>query len=118
MTMIELIACWTQQRATHERVGAWVEGARLIDGFLADLARMQEATDGRQLTLREAAELSGYSVDHLARLVRSGAIPNSGKRHSPRMRQADLPRRPKRFDQSAKRSYDVLTDARSLGVRR
>jgi hypothetical protein len=45
------------------------------------------------LTLAEAAQESGLSVDHLARLVRNGAIPNAGRKYVPRLRRADLPRK-------------------------
>ena len=118
MTPQELRQRWTELRDTYERVGAWVEGARIIDAFLADLTSIERTSNDRLLTLREAAELSGYSTDHLARLVRQAVIPNAGKRHSPRIRLGDLPRRPKSFAHSQKRSYDAITDARSLGVRR
>lgn len=118
MTPQELRNRWTNQRDTYERVGALVEGARIIDAFLADVERMENSLNDRLLTLREASELSGYSVDHLARLVRQSSIPNAGRLHSPRIREGDLPRRPRRFARSEKRSYDVMADARSLGVRR
>ncbi len=51
------------------------------------------AEQGALLTLREAARLSGYSADHLSRLLRQGHIPNAGRPHAPRIRRADLPRR-------------------------
>lgn len=60
-----------------------------------------EATVGnanqRLLTLREAAQLSGYSADHLARLVRQKRIPDlrpTGSRAHIRIRAADLPHKP------------------------
>ncbi len=55
-------------------------------------ATLRSAAIG-ELTLAEAAELSGYSVDHLARLVRDGKIPNAGRPRAPRIRRGDLPRR-------------------------
>lgn len=45
------------------------------------------------LRLDEAAHLSGYSRDHLARLIREGRIPNAGRPRAPRIRRADLPRK-------------------------
>jgi len=50
-----------------------------------------DAEQGALLTLREAARLSGYSADHLSRLLRQGTIPNAGRKGSPRIRRADLP---------------------------
>lgn len=47
------------------------------------------------LTLGEAAELSGYSTDHLGRLIRDGRIPNAGRHNAPRIRRADLPIKPR-----------------------
>ena len=37
------------------------------------------------LTLQEAAELSGYSADHIGRLIREGKIPNAGRPKAPRI---------------------------------
>jgi hypothetical protein len=43
------------------------------------------------LTLADAALASGYSADHLGRLVRAGKLPNRGRPNAPRVRRADLP---------------------------
>jgi hypothetical protein len=118
MTSEELFQRWKSVRDICERVDALVNGSRIIDEMLHDVALVEHHSNERLLTLREASVLSGYSVDHLARLVRQSVIPNAGKTRSPRVRLADLPRRPKRFDQTGKGSYDVNADARSLGVRR
>jgi hypothetical protein len=40
------------------------------------------------LDLQEAAPESGYSPDHLGRLVRDGKIPNAGRRNAPKIRRA------------------------------
>ncbi len=45
------------------------------------------------LTLGQAEAESGYSRDHLGRKVRTGAIPNAGRRRAPRILRRDLPRR-------------------------
>jgi len=117
MTRGELQAKWDLQRDTFDRTGAMVNGSKVVAQFLADLASVEDAEANRVLTLREAAVLSGYSVDHLGRLVRDGRLSNAGRLHSPRIRAGDLPRRPTRFDGSTKRSYDVSTDARTLRSR-
>ena len=49
------------------------------------------------LSLREASQRSGYSEEHLARLVRTGRIPDRrppGSRGRLYLRASDLPRRP------------------------
>jgi hypothetical protein len=43
------------------------------------------------LSLHSAAQESGYSVDHLGRLLREGKIPNSGRKAKPLIRRGDLP---------------------------
>ena len=70
------------------------------------------------LTLAEAAQESGYSVDHLERLVREGKISNAGRRGKPMIRRSDLPIRPRKLDGPRLPAYDPVTDARSLGSRR
>jgi hypothetical protein len=46
------------------------------------------------LTIGEAAALSGYSQDHLRKLLRTGRVKNSGRKGKPLIRAADLPRKP------------------------
>ena len=43
------------------------------------------------LTLEQAAQRSGYSRDHIGRLLRSGRLENVGSRGRPRVRASDLP---------------------------
>ncbi len=45
------------------------------------------------LTLTEAAEESGFSADHLGRLVHDGKIPNAGRPGAPRISRRHLPRK-------------------------
>lgn len=46
------------------------------------------------LTPEQGAVESGYSENHLRRLVRDGKIPNAGEENRPRIRRRDLPRKP------------------------
>jgi len=46
------------------------------------------------VSLVDAAAESGYSADHLGRLVRAGTIPTAGLPNAPRIRRCDLPSRP------------------------
>ena len=48
------------------------------------------AGGGVRLTLGEAAAESGYSADHLGRLVREGKIPNAGRPNAPRIARREL----------------------------
>jgi hypothetical protein len=45
------------------------------------------------LTLAQAAQESGYSREHLGRLIREGTLPNAGRPNAPRVRRRDLPRK-------------------------
>jgi len=87
----DLSACWRALAATLRpyvpaAALAYDRAAEALDGAL-------EAEQDARLTLREAARESGFSADHLGRLVREGRIPNAGRAHAPRIRRADLPRR-------------------------
>jgi len=62
---------------------------RCADDLDATLAERDETT----LSLVEAARESGYSRDHLGRLVRDGKIPNAGRPNAPRIARRHLPRK-------------------------
>jgi hypothetical protein len=74
-------------------------------------AAMAEAAD-EPLTLAEASVESGYSERRLRELVAAGEIPQAGRKHAPRIRRGDLPRRPGGGKDAG--SYDPESDAASL----
>lgn len=86
-------ARWIARRDELRRLHALVDGAELCDALLGDLDALLSASASELLSLRQAAAESGYSPDHLGRLIREGKIPNAGRHHAPRIRRADLPRR-------------------------
>jgi hypothetical protein len=61
------------------------------DELQASLAQQQ----AELLTLEEASRESGYSADHLGVLIKEGKIENLGRKHAPRIRRRDLPRKPR-----------------------
>ena len=65
--------------------------ARLWHLAAAELDEALEAFGEQTLTLVEAAEVSGYTSDHIGSLIRSGKLPNVGRPNAPRVRRADLP---------------------------
>jgi hypothetical protein len=92
-----------------------VDGAQLCDELLAELESAVRSRDDELLTLPAAASVSGYTVDHLARLIRQGKLPNAGRKHAPRICRRDVP--PKSRDGASVRTrhrYNTDTDARSL----
>jgi hypothetical protein len=113
----DLQAKWRARRDEFARFQAAVNGATLCDELLADLDNARLERDNEALTLRVAATLSGYTVDHLARLIRQGKLPNAGRKHAPRVRRADLPCKGNDTARRAAASYNAAADARSLAGR-
>jgi hypothetical protein len=93
MTTVELLAKWTAQAEEMRRRASLVSGAALCEEFVADLRSLAEGEEAVTLNLQQAARESGYSADHLGRLVRAGQIPNAGRPNAPRIRRRDLPRK-------------------------
>jgi hypothetical protein len=93
-SMNELLAKWVARQQDWQRLGVQVNGAAVADEILADLHAVMGANALEPLTLREAAMLSGYTVDHLQRLVAGGRLENSGRKGRPRIRRGDLPVKP------------------------
>ena len=88
-----------RQFEAHGQAAACEQLANELEAALA-------AWDVSPLTVTEASEHSGYSEDHLRRLVRRGQVPNAGRRNSPRILRKDLPRKPHSRDGSG--SQDPL----------
>jgi hypothetical protein len=76
-------------------------------------AAMAEAAD-EPLTLSEAAAESGYSERRLRELLADGSIPQAGRKHAPRIRRADLPRRAGSGKPDPTHGYDPDADAAAL----
>jgi|SRR5580704_2149062 hypothetical protein len=115
-TASELLDRWTARKNEYARVHATVDAAKLLAEVLSDIEQVVALQANAVLTLETAAARSGYSKDHLARLIREGKIPNAGRRGAPRIRTVDLPARGQ--DTSlpvavrGRALYDALTDAR------
>ena len=87
-----LPADWRKQAKSLRRYGGETSATaieRCADDLDATLAERDETT----LSLVEAARESGYSRDHLGRLVRDGKIPNAGRPNAPRIARRHLPRK-------------------------
>lgn len=114
MTVEELFAKWNREPETLRRRGALVNGADLCTELLADVETVLALDNDTPLSLPQAAAISGYSSEHLGRLVRSGSIPNAGRPNAPRIRKGDLPRKPARLAKRELGPYDPDADARTL----
>lgn len=109
----DLLARWRSDAEVLRRTGH--DASALLCERHADEAEAAARRDGDvPLTIQEASRISGYSVDHLRRLISQGRIPNAGRPHAPRIRRADLPQRPGRVAQRERTTYDPRADARSL----
>lgn len=93
----ELRAKWAAEGDRMRQRDDYVRGAVLCEEFVADLGQLAPIGEERLLSVREAADRSGYSVDHITRLVRSGRIPDCrppGSRGRIAIRLSDLPQKP------------------------
>ena len=91
-TVEGLPADWRRQAKSLRRYGGETPATaieRCADDLEATLVERDETT----FSLVEASRESGYSADHLGRLVRDGKIPNAGRPGAPRIALKDLPRK-------------------------
>ena len=68
--------------------------ARTLEWAAGEIECVMQRTDDELVGLREASRVSGYSVDHLARLVREDKIPSArtnGSRGRIVLRRGDVP---------------------------
>jgi len=87
-----LPADWRGKAKALRRYGSET-AALVLDLCADDLETTIRERDETTLSLVEAARESGYSRDHLGRLVRDGKIPNAGRPNAPRIARRHLPRK-------------------------
>ncbi len=89
-----LVSKWTDRARRLREWAAAEEAARAWESAARELQLALEDESGELLNLQQASAASGYSPEHLGRLVRQGRIPNAGRLNAPRIRIGDLPRKP------------------------
>ena len=112
MTPAEFELKWCAQLDRLRQLDAHVRGASLCEEILADFRAVQAAAVEELLSLRQAAQESGYSADHLSRLVREGKLPDrrlAGSRGRILLRRADLPRKPAQHHVPAADVHDLAS---------
>lgn len=114
-TIGDVIERWRERQAEFARWGAQVEGAKLLGELLSDLEAVEHSDTPVPLSV--AAAQSGYSADHLSRLIRSGKLTDYGRKHAPRVKLSECPTKPRLAVWGAK-AYDPDADARSLVISR
>ena len=80
----------------EHRAGLWPHDP-LVSTLLSVADEIEEralAHALEELTLRDAAEESGYSYSAIQKMVANGELSNLGDKGSPRVRRGDLPRKP------------------------
>ncbi len=85
-----LVHQWRTHAQTLRKYGAESQ-ALAVESCAEELKLWLRECLTEALTLQEAARESGYSADHLGRLVRDGKVPNAGRANAPRIRRCDLP---------------------------
>ena len=91
--MQDLVTRWRSEADTVERCGHESTG-KLIRRMTGELEEALRDDQDETLTLAEAALESGYSVEHLRKLLANDVIPNAGAKGRPRICRRDLPARP------------------------
>jgi len=86
----DLPEIWRALAQQQRSLGADAQ-ARTLEYCADQLAASFRRRDEEVLSLQRAAKESGYSADHLGRLVREGKIRNSGRKSRPMIRRVDLP---------------------------
>ena len=118
MTREGIVQKYERRRVEFDSLNALVNGAALCGEVLNDLGLVWDQEDEATLTLAEAAEVSGYSADHLRRLVREERLQcrRVGKRLF--FRSGDLPRKARQVDPGPVLAYDPVADARRVTAQR
>ena len=88
----KLPAAWRRQAKTLRRYGGQAL-ATALERCADELEGTIQERDDTTYSLVEASRESGYSADHLGRLVREGKIRNAGRPGAPRIARIDLPRK-------------------------
>lgn len=89
--LFELATAWKEEAIRLRDRYADERGARILTVAADELTGVLSDIDSQLLNLEQAAAVSGYSADHLGRLIRQGKIPNAGRKNAPKVRRADLP---------------------------
>jgi excisionase family DNA binding protein len=118
MTYESLLEKYQRMASDYGCMGALVDAAAICRAVINDLELWKASEDAAELDLEEAAERSGYSTDHLRRLVRDGGLRAMRKGRRLFFLAGDLPIKPRRVDTSAADSYDAIADARQVAAQR
>lgn len=94
----EIAGRWRDEAAILRRRGA-IAQAEVLDDVARELTEGIREWREEELTLREAADESGYAYSTLQQYIAEGRLPNAGEEGAPRIRRRDLPHRGNRQSQ-------------------
>lgn len=114
MKLDELIRKLQELRARFNGYDARVNPDPLIADILRDLRAVERDVGDEWLSLNEASLRSGYSPEHLRRLVREGRLTSERRGRRRYVRSGDLPRKPLTDGGASAGSYDATADARRI----
>ena len=103
LSAADLLVEWRLE-ADRMATRGFVEPAQVIRSMADQLSAVLGHEGSAILTLRQASAESGYSADHLRRMVSAGDVENAGRRGAPRIRRSDLPRKTGGLTQTARPS--------------
>lgn len=110
----DLPAAWRQRAEDLKRWAAADGAACALERAAEELEQALKAEAETLLTLTEAAARTGYSSDHIGRLVRTGAVANAGRKNAPKVRLGDLSAIKPKLAAQPSGAYDPVSDARGL----
>jgi len=90
----ELVAKWTHKAAEFRGLAATVDAAAMCELFVADLKTLAIESHDDWVLIPEAARVSGYSKQHIRRLIQHGQLPADGVGKARRVPLHLLPRKP------------------------
>lgn len=116
MRRTELEEKWELKAAELRSLSASVDGAAMCQLFIADLHALAAENEDAWVSIAEAAALSGYSQQHIRRLIHSRQLEVDGEGKRRRVRLNSLPRKPSLLP-TVKRELHVIAATAEQAVR-
>jgi len=111
MTRDEILDRWRARQAEWTALDVSLSGERVAAEVLRDMEALLDGEGSEPIGLREAARRTGYTADHIGKLVRDGKIPNAGRPKAPLVRLRDLPKKRLRI-----RPMDTMLDRKRIAL--
>jgi hypothetical protein len=118
LTRESLLAEWLRRQQEYQVSDARIDGAKAYARVIAEIETCWRHETEAEVDLVRAAEISGYSTDHLRRLRRQGKLPSVQRGGTRHFRTGDLPRKAAALATLTAHEYDEIADARRVAARR